>query len=45
MMTATPAALLGLPKGSIKAGMDADIIVFDEGVNVTDAFVGGIKMI
>ena len=45
MMTATPAALLGLPKGSIKAGLDADIIVFDEGVNVTDVFVGGIKMI
>ena len=45
MMTATPAALLGLPKGSIKTGMDADIIVFDEGVNVTDVFVGGIKMI
>ena len=45
MMTATPAALLGLYKGSIKAGLDADIIVFDEGVNVTDVFVGGIKMI
>ena len=45
MMSATPAALLGLNKGSIKVGMDADIIVFDESINVSDVFVGGIKMI
>ncbi|MBQ2256340.1 MAG: N-acetylglucosamine-6-phosphate deacetylase [Clostridia bacterium] len=45
MMTATPAALLALHKGSLRAGMDADIIVFDESINVSDVFVGGIKMI
>ena len=45
MMSATPASLLGVNKGSIKEGMDADIIVFDEGINVSDVFVGGIKKI
>ena len=45
MMSATPASLLGVNKGSIKEGMDADIIIFDEGINVSDVFVGGIKKI
>ena len=45
MMSATPASLLGVNKGSIKEGMDADIIIFDEGINVSDVFVGGVKMI
>ena len=45
MMSATPASLFGVNKGSIKEGMDADIIIFDEGINVSDVFVGGIKKI
>jgi N-acetylglucosamine-6-phosphate deacetylase len=36
---------LGLRKGSIKADFDADIIVFDEQINVSDVFVGGEKKI
>jgi N-acetylglucosamine-6-phosphate deacetylase len=41
MMTATPAALLALNKGSLRAGMDADIIVFDENINVSRTISGG----
>ena len=45
MMTAAPAALMGLHKGSIAVGADADIIVFDEEIKVSDVFVGGEKVI
>lgn len=45
MMSEVPANLLGLRKGSIKADFDADIIVFDEQINVSDVFVGGEKKI
>ena len=45
MMSATPASLLGVNKGSIKEGMEADVIIFDEGINISDVFVGGIKKI
>ena len=45
MMTAVPAALMGLQKGSIEVGADADIIVFDEEIKVSDVFVGGEKVI
>jgi N-acetylglucosamine-6-phosphate deacetylase len=43
MMTATPARIMGLQgeKGSLKPGMDADIVVFDEEINVKMTFVGG----
>ena len=44
MMTKTPAELLKLNKGDLVAGKDADVIVFDEGVNVSDVFVGGKKV-
>lgn len=45
MMTKVPARLLGLNKGSITKGADADLIVFDEQITVSDVFVGGRKMI
>ncbi len=45
MITQVPAALLGLPKGSIAEGLDADLVVFDEQICVSDVFVGGEKMI
>ena len=42
LMTANPAALLGLPtKGSIAPGMDADLVVLDRALNVRRAIVGG----
>ena len=41
MLTENPAKLLGLNKGIIAEGMDADVIAFDEGVNVSHVFVGG----
>jgi N-acetylglucosamine-6-phosphate deacetylase len=36
MMTATPAHILGLErrKGSIEAGKDADIVIFDDNINI-----------
>lgn len=45
MMTVVPAKLLGLPKGRLCEGFDADIIVFDEQIAVSDVFVGGEKKI
>lgn len=44
MMSAVPAELLGLSKGQIKAGFDADIVVFDDDINVEAVFVGGKKI-
>ena len=43
MMTLTPAQIIGLGdrKGSIEEGKDADLIVFDEGINVSGVMVEG----
>ena len=41
MMTATPAAMMGLNKGSFETGKDADIVVFDDNINIQRVFVGG----
>lgn len=43
MMTLTPAEIIGLgnKKGSIEAGKDADLIVFDEEINVSGVMVEG----
>lgn len=45
MITEVPALLLGLPKGSICEDLDADLVVFDEQICVSDVFVGGEKLI
>ena len=43
MLTKNPAKLLHLNTGVIAEGYDADIIVFDEDINVSDVFVKGKK--
>ena len=45
MMTEVPAKFLGVNKGEIKAGKDADVIVFDDDVNVSNVFVLGKKVV
>ena len=44
MLTKVPAEILGLSKGTLVAGMDADIVVFDEDVVIRDVFVLGEKV-
>jgi len=44
MASRTPANLLGLNKGQLKVGFDADFIVVDDDYNVTATIIGG-KMI
>ena len=41
MLTKVPAELLGLNKGILKKGLDADIIVFDDDINLKKLFVMG----
>lgn len=41
MLTEVPANILKINKGRISEGYDADIIVFDDSVNVSTIFVGG----
>ncbi len=43
MITEIPAKLLNLNKGKIEKGKDADIIVFNDDINVQSVYVGGIK--
>ena len=45
MLTKNPATLLGLNKGEIKQGKDADLIIFDDKIQVSDVFVMGKKVI
>ena len=45
MLTATPARILGLPKGRLEAGLDADLVVFDEGISIKALFSKGIHRI
>ena len=44
MMTAVPAQLLGINKGKIDTGYDADLVVFDDDVNIEAIFVNGNKI-
>jgi len=43
MITSSPAAIMGIgnKKGSLAAGMDADIVLFDDDINVQVTIVGG----
>jgi N-acetylglucosamine-6-phosphate deacetylase len=43
MITRTPASILGIAdrKGSLVAGLDADIVIFDEQIRVQKTIVGG----
>ena len=44
MLTSVPAAILGLPRGELKVGYDADVVVFDGEMNVGEVFVCGEKI-
>lgn len=46
MMTLTPAEIMGIAdrKGRIAPGWDADIIVFDENINIQMVFINGNKL-
>ena len=41
MMTQIPAKILGINKGELALGKDADIVVFDDDINIEKAFVAG----
>lgn len=43
-VTSVPAEILKLDKGELSRGKDADVIVFDEDINVKSVFVGGEKV-
>lgn len=45
MLTEVPCRILQLNKGTLANGYDADIIVFDNEINVSDVFVAGDKII
>lgn len=44
MMTKVPNEILKLNKGEIVVGKDADLVVFDDNINVSDVFVLGKKI-
>lgn len=45
MMTAVPARIMGLPKGKLEAGLDADITVFDKDLTVQAVFAMGKQVV
>ena len=45
MMTQTPARVMRLEKkGSIQSGFDADLVLFDQDINIKRVFVGGLEV-
>lgn len=44
MITQIPAKILGINKGEIAIGKDADIVVFDDDINIEKVFVAGKKI-
>ncbi|MBQ7974623.1 MAG: N-acetylglucosamine-6-phosphate deacetylase [Clostridia bacterium] len=45
MITAVPAKIMNLNKGELSKGKDADIVVFDDDINIENVFVMGNKVI
>ena len=47
MMTLTPARIAGLEKkvGSLEKGKRADLVLFDEDINVKSVYVDGVKLV
>ena len=45
MLTEVPAKILKVNKGILAVGYDADIVVFDEDIKVSDIFIAGRKII
>ena len=41
MASTAPAEVLGIQKGRIEAGYDADLVVFDDDIRVTAVYLGG----
>ena len=41
MATETPAKLLGLNKGQIKEGFDADLLIISENMEIDDVIIAG----
>lgn len=41
MATKTPATMLGINKGEIKEGFDADLLIIDEDMNIQNVIIGG----
>jgi N-acetylglucosamine-6-phosphate deacetylase len=46
MLTLNPATLLGIEfkKGSLRPGADADILLLDEGLNITEVWTRGMPL-
>jgi N-acetylglucosamine-6-phosphate deacetylase len=43
MMTQTPATIMGVHnrKGTLEKGKDADVVIFDDNINIATTIVGG----
>jgi N-acetylglucosamine-6-phosphate deacetylase len=41
MMTETPARILGIPAGRIAPGCPADLLAFDDGIQIRRIFIRG----
>jgi N-acetylglucosamine-6-phosphate deacetylase len=44
MLTKVPAEILQVNKGELKVGRDADVVVFDEDINIRQVFLAGQKV-
>ena len=44
MMSSVPARIMGLSKGAIASGLDADFAVFGDGIEIKRVFAGGVEV-